>query len=150
MPKYEILMITTGSLSEQQNNEVVDKIIPVVKHNADCVVKPWGLKDLAYPIAHNDKGWYTQINFTSNIPSEVAEFNRLAKLDPNIIRCLIINLDKDYGARAINNKKKVKHANKTAQIFKKRQEALAAERERAEEVNQTVENATAMANNKTE
>lgn len=147
MPNYEILMITSGNLSKEENANIVSKMISLVNHNSDFKMKEWGLKTLAYQINHCDKGWYTQLNFSSNIPSKVAEFNRLAKLDANIIRCLIINLDKDYGAKAINNAKKVKHANKTAKIYKRKMEAIAAEKAKAAEVAEAINTATAMASN---
>ena len=147
MSNYEILLIVRGDLGEKEAKETLKDLVKIVNKNKDFKETELGLKDLAYKIEGFEKGWYTQLNFSTKIPSEIAEFNRLAKLNKNVIRFLIINLYKDYGARALANPKKVKKAQRQANIYKKRMERKAAAKEIADEVKATVENQAAEVKN---
>ncbi len=138
MSKYEILTVVAGDLTETAATDTLKKVCKIIEKNKDYKVQSLGLKDLAYKIAGYEKGWYTQINFSTSIPSEIAEFNRLAKLEKNIIRFMIINLDKDYGANALNNPKKVKRAKKQKALYKAKMERITAEKEKLADLEATI------------
>ena len=75
-------------------------------------------------------GYYYIYNFNTDDAKIISEFRRLANINPNLLRFMIINLDKDYGARALHNEKKVKKSNLRLQRYeaiqaKKRQEFAA-------------------------
>lgn len=148
MSNYEILLVVRGDLGKKEAKDTLKDLVKIVNKNKDFKETELGLKDLAYKIEGFDKGWYIQLNFSTKIPSEIAEFNRLAKLNKDVIRFLVINLDKDYGARALANPKKVKKAQRQANIYKKKMERKAAVKELTDEVKDTVENqATEVKNN---
>lgn len=138
MAKYEILTIVDGSLTEADASKALNHALKTINKNKDFTTKSLGLKDLAYPISGCTKGWYTQFNFSSTVPSEISEFGRLAKLERKIIRFLIINLDKDYGANALANPKKVKKAHRQQLIYKRKMERLAAEKEKKAEIDSAI------------
>lgn len=139
MAKYEILTIVKGGLAESEVNKALANLSKIVDHNKDFKSTSLGLKDLAYPIAGQEKGWYTVYNFSTKVPSEISEFNRQAKLNKNVIRFITINLDKDYGANALANPNKVKKAKEKAKAYKERIAKIQAEKEAAKEVMTTVE-----------
>ena len=147
MSNYEILLVVRGDLGKKEAKDTLKDLVKIVNKNKDFKETELGLKDLAYKIEGFEKGWYIQLNFSTKIPSEIAEFNRLAKLNKDVIRFLVINLDKDYGARALANPKKVKKAQRQANIYKKRMERKAAIKEIADEVKTTVVNQTAEVKN---
>ena len=147
MSNYEILLVVRGDLGKKEAKDTLKDLIKIVNKNKDFKETELGLKDLAYKIEGFDKGWYMQLNFSTKIPSEIAEFNRLAKLNKDVIRFLVINLDKDYGARALANPKKVKKAQRQANIYKKKMERKAAVKELTDEVKGTVENQAAEVKN---
>ena len=64
-----------------------------------------------------------------------------------MIRHLIINLDKDYGANPASNPKRVKKANKQNALYKAKMKKFAEEREKMAEVETAVKNATDEAKN---
>ena len=75
-------------------------------------------------------GYYYIYNFNTDDAKIISEFRRLGNINPNLLRFMIINLDKDYGARALHNEKKVKKSNLRLQRYeaiqaKKRQEFAA-------------------------
>ena len=147
MSNYEILLVVRGDLGKKEAKDTLKDLVKIVNKNKDFKETELGLKDLAYKIEGFDKGWYMQLNFSTKIPSEIAEFNRLAKLNKDVIRFLVINLDKDYGARALANPKKVKKAQRQAIIYKKKMERKAAVKELTDEVKGTVENQAAEVKN---
>ena len=147
MSIYEILLVVRGDLGKKEAKDTLKDLVKIVNKNKDFKETELGLKDLAYKIEGFDKGWYIQLNFSTKIPSEIAEFNRLAKLNKDVIRFLVINLDKDYGARALANPKKVKKAQRQANIYKKKMERKAAVKELTDEVKATVESQTAEVKN---
>lgn len=147
MSNYEILLVVRGDLGKKEAKDTLKDLVKIVNKNKNFKETELGLKDLTYKIEGFDKGWYIQLNFSTKIPSEIAEFNRLAKLNKDVIRFLVINLDKDYGARALANPKKVKKAQRQANIYKKRMERKAAVKELTDEVKGTVENQAAEVKN---
>lgn len=147
MSNYEILLVVRGDLGKKEAKDSLNDLVKIVNKNKDFKETELGLKDLAYKIEGFEKGWYIQLNFSTKIPSEIAEFNRLAKLNKDVIRFLVINLDKDYGARALANPKKVKKAQRQANIYKKRMERKAAIKEIADEVKTAVVNQAAEVKN---
>ena len=147
MSKYEICTIIDGTLTESEAKTALAKVSKIVSKNKDYKEESLGLKDLAYEINKCNKGWYTILYFSSTIPSEIAEFDRQAKLSKEMIRHLIINLDKDYGANPSANPKRVKKANKQNALYKARMKKFAEEKEKMAEVEAAVKNATDEAKN---
>ncbi|MPM84159.1 30S ribosomal protein S6 [bioreactor metagenome] len=48
-----------------------------------------GLRELAYPIKDQVKGYYVVIKISADIQA-TNEFNRLVKINPNVLRHLIV------------------------------------------------------------
>ena len=140
MSNYEILLVVRGDVGEKEAENTIKNLIKVVDKNKNFKLTKLGLKDLAYKIKGFEKGWYILLNFSTKIPAEILEFDRLAKLNADVIRFLIINLDKDYGARAMANPKKIKKSKKQAAFYKKRIERKVLMKEAVEEVKTVIEN----------
>ena len=93
MKKYEISFIVRPDLEK----EAVDKIAKefedvLVKNGANILSsKEIGQKELAYSIKGHITGYYYLINIESETPA-IDEFNRLATIDENILRHIIIKL----------------------------------------------------------
>ena len=93
MKKYEISFIVRPDLEK----EAVDKIAKdledtLVKNGANVLSsKEIGQKELAYTIKGHKTGYYYLINIESDNKA-VDEFNRVATIDENIIRHIIIKL----------------------------------------------------------
>lgn len=129
MAKYEIMLVVRGDIEENLANGVCDEpaLVLAIK---DLNIKKHGLKPLAYEIKKNKHGYYYQINFDANDATGIKEFGRIARINKQVLRYLIINLEKDYGYRATINPKKVAKNQKRAEIHVKVQEEI---KRRAEE-----------------
>ena len=121
MAKYEIMLVVRGDLEEDAANAVCEELVATLGAQNVNTTKH-GLKEMAYQIKKLDRGYYYQINFESENVEGLNEFRRLARINKNVLRQLIINLEKDYGYRATVNAKKVARNEKRAQIYAKVQE----------------------------
>lgn len=123
MAKYEIMLVVRGDIDENAANKVCDELSSTLSaSNLD--VKKHGLKELAYEIKKNKHGYYFQLNFDSNESNGIKEFGRIARINKQVLRHLIINLEKDYGYKATLNPKKVARNEKRASIYVKVQEEI--------------------------
>lgn len=90
MEKYEIMYILSATLDDEARKNEIEKLHGIL--TADKVqvkeVKEWGLRDFAYPMKKQTKGYYVVLKVSAE-PGSLDEFNRLAKLDSNVIRFLI-------------------------------------------------------------
>lgn len=91
MKKYEIMYIVKANLDEAARNEVITKVNSIITDNGGTIdnVNEWGLRDLAYAIDDETKGYYVVIKVTADA-STTNEFDRLAKINNNILRHLIV------------------------------------------------------------
>ena len=93
MKKYEISFIVRPDLEK----EAVDKIAKdfenvLVKNGANILSsKELGQKELAYTIKGQKTGYYYLVNVESESLA-IDEFNRLATIDENLLRHIIIKL----------------------------------------------------------
>jgi len=90
MKKYEIMYILKANLEETARKEEIAKLQTVIEGCKAKVtdIKEWGIRDFAYPIKEQSKGYYIVLKVTSE--AALNEFDRVAKLDQNVIRHLII------------------------------------------------------------
>ncbi len=91
MRKYEIMYILNAALEEPARKDEIAKLQGILESNKAKVtdVKELGVKDFAYPIKKMTKGYYVVLKVSAEAGA-LKEFDRLAKLDPNLIRHLII------------------------------------------------------------
>ena len=91
--KYEILFIVRPDLEEKAINETFKKFESILVDNGAKVLssKELGQKELAYTIKGQKTGFYYLINAEAN-DAAIKEFDRLATLDENILRHIIIKL----------------------------------------------------------
>ncbi len=95
MQKYEIMYILKANLEEEARKELIAKLHGILTEHGALIrdVKEWGLKDLSYPIKDEIKGYYVVIKITSE-PQATGEFDRLTKINANVLRHLVV-VDQD-------------------------------------------------------
>lgn len=93
--KYEILFIVRPDLEENAIKDVFKKFETILVDNGAKVLssKEMGQKELAYEIKKHKSGYYFLINVESDV-NAINEFDRLALISEEIIRHLIVKLDK--------------------------------------------------------
>ena len=95
MNKYEIMFILKSNDEEAIKTQVSElkSIITDMKGEIENE-KEMGNRKLAYPINKELNGYYYVINVNANNDA-IAEFDRKAKINENVIRHLIIRLDEE-------------------------------------------------------
>lgn len=91
MRKYEIMYILKANLEEAVRQETMDGLHAIITSHEGTIenVNEWGLKEFAYEIDYEKKGYYVVINVTANNEG-IAEFDRLARINNNVVRFLIV------------------------------------------------------------
>ena len=82
MNKYEIMMIFKPDLEENTRNEVLEGLKGILTSNGgiiDNVSEEMGMRDLAFDVHVN--------------PDEIAEFERLSRINANVLRHLTLRRD---------------------------------------------------------
>jgi len=93
MHNYEIMYILRANLDEAQRKEAVEKLSKILTDNGGEVKKvdeSMGLRDLAYPIKDEKKGYYVVLTCVLGNQA-INEFNRLVRIDSNVLRHLIVS-----------------------------------------------------------
>ena len=94
MANYESVLIARQDLGASQVNSLVENLSEVLKREGGEVVKVdnWGLKNLAYRIKKNRKGYYVVLNISAPA-NAIFEFERLARLNEDIIRYMTVKVE---------------------------------------------------------
>ena len=93
MKNYEISFIVRPDLEKDAIEKLTKSYEKVLVNNKAKVLssKELGQKELAYTIKNQKTGYYYLINVEAN-DAAINEFNRLATLDENVLRHIIIKL----------------------------------------------------------
>ena len=95
MKKYEIMFIVKPDLEEAKIKEVAASMKKNLEDNGAKVVdeKDMGQRELAYEIKKHNNGHYFLFVIETSNNKATSEFDRLALINENIIRHLIIRVD---------------------------------------------------------
>lgn len=92
MRKYEIMYILKADLDEATRKEVMDKLASIITDNGGKVEntdESMGLRELAYPIKEQSKGYYVVLKVSMDNVA-INEFNRLVRINPSVLRHLVV------------------------------------------------------------
>ena len=94
MANYESVLIARQDLGASQVSSIVEDLSNVIKKEGGEVVRVdnWGLKNLAYRIKKNRKGYYVVLNISAPA-SAIFEYERLVRLNEDIIRYMTIKVE---------------------------------------------------------
>ncbi len=94
MSKYESILIARQDLGQTQVNDIVATLSDAIKREGGEVVNVdnWGLKNLAYRIKKNRKGYYVVLNISAPA-NAIFEYERLARINEDIIRYMTVKVE---------------------------------------------------------
>ncbi len=95
MKKYEIMYILKSSLDDAARKAEIEKLHGILTANGGKVtnVNEWGLRELAYEIKKETKGYYVVVKVETD-SVDLKEFDRLTRFDTNVLRTLVL-VDQD-------------------------------------------------------
>lgn len=93
--KYEILYIIRPDMNDEAKQELISRFDQVLTDHGSEVVesKDWAKRRLAYEINDYREGIYHLINVNAENAEGVNEFDRLARINRDILRHMIIKLE---------------------------------------------------------
>ena len=93
--KYEILYIIRPNIDEAAKAELVARFDAVLTDNGAVVVesKDWAKRRFAYEIIDFQECIYHLVNITAEDAAAIDEFDRLAKINNDILRHMIVKLE---------------------------------------------------------
>jgi small subunit ribosomal protein S6 len=99
---YELLVIHSPLLTEEQHREQLDRVKDVITRNEGQPGKEdvWGRRRLAYPIRNQRDGYYAVLHFDAPTTGTcLAELERFCKIEETVLRHLVTRavLDKSLG-----------------------------------------------------
>ncbi|MBI2638644.1 30S ribosomal protein S6 [Candidatus Peregrinibacteria bacterium] len=97
LKKYELMLIISGELPEAEFEKELTEIRKTLQENTKGISHEdmWGRKDMAYRVKKQWRGYYTVFDFTA-APESIAELRTNMKLNPVVLRYLLISLPEDY------------------------------------------------------
>ena len=121
MALYESVIIGRQDLTSGQFDTLLEKFIAVIQSFKGEIKKRenWGIRNLAYKINKNRKGHYTLLNIDGP-PEAIQEYERLMRLDEDIIRFLTIkinSIDEKPSPLMVNKPDKSKNETVTDEKF---------------------------------
>lgn len=95
MKKYEIMYILKSSLDDAARKAEIEKLHGILTSNGGKItnVNEWGLRELAYEIKKETKGFYVVVKVETDSVA-LKEFDRLTRFDNNVLRTLVL-VDQD-------------------------------------------------------
>lgn len=96
MKKYEIMFIVKTTTDEATVKQTASSLKSIITDMNGKLFdeKEMGRRDLAYPIKKEISGFYYVFNCVATAEA-IAEFDRKARLNENVLRHLIIKLDEE-------------------------------------------------------
>ena len=91
MRNYEIMYILKSDLDEEARKNANEELAKIITSNGGTVNstdESLGLRELAYPIKKENKGYYVVIKVTMGNEA-ISEFNRRTRINPLVLRYLV-------------------------------------------------------------
>lgn len=94
MSKFEVMYIINAGVEDDKRAALIESLNGIITREGGKVVNvnEWGMRDFAYRIDDMSKGYYVVVNFEAD-NAGVKEFDRLMRINPNVVRFLIVNMD---------------------------------------------------------
>ena len=95
MSKYEIMFIIRADIEEDARKKTVKALEKALTDNKASITlsKELGQKEFAYVIKKMKSGYYYLYNIEAKNDKAIKEFDRVAQINENVIRHLILNIE---------------------------------------------------------
>lgn len=90
--KYEITYIIRPDIDDEAKNTLVERFDNILNDNGATIIdsKDWQKRKFAYEIGNYTEGTYHIVNLTAEDAKAINEFDRLAKINGEILRHMIV------------------------------------------------------------
>ena len=98
--EYEFTLVAKADLPDADKQKIFNGYEEILKRGGGELIKKddWGSKRLSFPIRKNFRGHYVFYNYAST-PANVAECERLLRIDENMLRYLVVKIGEDVNVQ---------------------------------------------------
>ncbi|KKR81341.1 MAG: 30S ribosomal protein S6 [Candidatus Daviesbacteria bacterium GW2011_GWA1_41_61] len=89
MNNYALTLVLKPDVEEKARKELLESMAK--KMGKKEKEEEWGVRDLAYPIKHQRKGYFLHYQFCVE-PKDIAPLDKALKLDEDILRYLLVRV----------------------------------------------------------
>ena len=95
MNKYEIMFIVRSDIDEEARKNTVSTLEKILTSDKSTITlsKELGQMEFAYEIKKFKSGYYYLYNIESSSADATKEFDRVARINENVIRHLVLKLE---------------------------------------------------------
>ena len=93
MNKYEIMFIVRPDVDEETRKNTVKTLENTLTDATITLSKELGQKEFAYEIKKMKSGYYYLYNIETSSSDATKEFERVARIDENIVRHLVLKIE---------------------------------------------------------
>ncbi len=95
MNKYEIMFIVRSDIDEEKRKECVQSLEKILTSNKSTITlsKELGQMEFAYEIKKFKSGYYYLYNIETSSTDVTKEFERVARINENVIRHLVLKME---------------------------------------------------------
>lgn len=92
MRNYEVMYIINPNLDDANRVALIEEMHSIITNAGGSILKvdEWGLRELAYEINDLRRAYYVVVDFAVGVEG-LNEFDRLMRINSNIVRYTIIN-----------------------------------------------------------
>ena len=97
MSKYEIAVVVSAKLEDEERATVIEKVKDLVQRFGGNItdVEDWGKKKLAYEIQKMDEAFYYFVHFESDNADCPNEMEQQLRIMDGVIRYLVVREDEE-------------------------------------------------------
>ena len=94
MRRFETMLLLSPELSTEVRDGLLAGLTGIIEREGGKIVvaDQWGMRDLAYPIQKQTRGFYVRLEYLGK-PAIVAEFERNIRISEGIFRFITVKLD---------------------------------------------------------
>lgn len=99
MRKFETMLLLSPELSGEAREEVLGALTGIIEREGGQMqaIDHWGMKDLAYPIKKQTRGYYVRLEYLAPAPL-IAELERNIRITEGIFRFVTVRLEEEVEA----------------------------------------------------
>jgi len=92
MRKYDIMYIIRPSVEQEARKALINELhqILIDRGQEEMTVNEWGMRELAYEIDDQKKGYYVVVSVKTT-PEAIAELDRVMKIKEDVLRQIVIS-----------------------------------------------------------
>lgn len=95
MRKYETLLLLSPELGTEPRTALIEGFKGIIERESGKITAEdhWGMRDLAYPVQKQMRGYYVRLEFTSESIKIVAELERNIRIADGVFKFITVKLD---------------------------------------------------------